>query len=135
MPDSENLIGDPNTGSISVPKPSVEAAADIVTPPEAEVTFQGNNYDLLSVVGVTIGGLVLLSCFTLNMVWYCFPLISIILGAIGLAMAKDSVNPQRTRLLSWISLGSGAAILALIVLAVIAYIIIVIVIAADSGGF
>lgn len=135
-PDSENLTSDPNSGSLSVPEPSVDIASDNVHLPEAEITFQGNNYDLLSVVGVTIGGLVLLSCFTLNMIWYCFPMIAIILGAIGLAMAKDSVNPERTRLLSWLSLGSGAAILVLIILAVIAYVVfIVAIMAAEGGGF
>ena len=135
-PDLENMTNDSDAGSPPVPEPSVGEASATLTSPEAAVTFQGNNYDLLSIVAVTVGGLVLLSCVTFNLIWYCFPVIAVILGAIGLAMAKESVNPERTRLLSWISLGSGAAILVLIVLAILAYIgVIVFAIAADSGGF
>jgi hypothetical protein len=100
------------------------------------VTFRGNNYDLMSVVGVTIGGVVLLSCATCNMGFYCLPLVPIALGAIGLAMSKESVDPDRTRLLSWLSLGAGAAIFALIFAGIALYIFFIIfAIAADSGGF
>ena len=107
--------------AISVPKPSV--------------TFEGNNYDLMAIVGVTIGAAVLLSCATLNLGWYCLPIVPLILGGIGLATAKDSVNPERTRLLSWLSLGAGALILGLIVLGILAYILFIVFAIADSGGF
>ena len=90
----------------------------------------------MAVIGVTIGSMVLISCFTLNMIWYCLPVVSVILGAIGLAVAKDSVNPERTRQLSWISLGMGGAIIALIILGILVYVgIIVFAFAADGGGF
>jgi hypothetical protein len=85
------------------------------------VTFMGNNYDLTAVVAVTVGGVVLLSCFTCNMGWYCLPFIPIILGIITLVSAQDSVDPERTKLLSWISIGSGAAIIILAALMIIAY--------------
>lgn len=135
-PDSENLTNDSDSGSVPVPESSNHTTSAVTTSAKPDVTFQGNNYDLMSIIGVTIGGLVLGSCVTFNLIWYCLPVFSIILGALGLAMAKDSVNPERTRLLSWISLGSGAAILALIILFVVAYIVIIIAaIAADGGGF
>jgi hypothetical protein len=54
--------------------------------------------------------------------YYCLPILPIILGAVGLATAKDSVDPDRTRLLSWISIGSGAIIILLILILIAAYI-------------
>jgi hypothetical protein len=86
------------------------------------ITFQGNSYDLAAVVGVTIGGITLLSCATCNLGVYLLPFLPLILGLIGLITAKDSVNPERTRLLSWISIGSGAAILLLILAVIVLYI-------------
>jgi len=124
--------------------PVLEPAAVISPEPEAEqtspeitlkptITFQGNSYDLASVVGVTIGGVTLLTCATCNLGYYCLPIIPIILGIIGLISAKDSVDPERTKLLSWLSLGSGSLIILLILLLVAAYIgLIVFAIVADN---
>ena len=100
----------------------MEFDPEAVPTPEPVVTFRGNNYDLSVVVGATIGVMTLLSCATCNMGFYCLPIIPIVIGAIGLAQAKDSVDPDRTRLLSWISIGSGGIILLLILLLVIAYV-------------
>lgn len=101
-----------------------------------EITFMGNSYDMASVVGVTTGAVVLLSCATCNLGYYCLPFIPILLGIVGLVSAKDSVDPQRTKLLSWLSLGSGAVVLLLIFLFIVAYIgLLIFVFAADSGGF
>jgi hypothetical protein len=115
---------------------NLESVDSAIPMPKPSVTFEGNNYDLMVVVGVTIGAAVLLSCFTLNLGWYCLPIVPVILGGIGLATAKDSVNPERTRLLAWLSLASGGAILILIILGILAYILIIVfAIAADSSGF
>jgi hypothetical protein len=100
----------------------VEFDPEAVPTPEPVVTFRGNNYDLLGLVGVTIGGVALLSCATCNMGIYCLPILPIVMGAIGLAAAKDSVDPDRTRLLSWLSIGSGGIVLLIILLFVIAYV-------------
>ncbi len=119
----------PETSDESLP-PVVEPASGSV------VTFQGNSYDLAAVIGVTIGGMVLLSCLTCNLGYYCLPVAPIILGAIGLIAAKDAVDPDRTKLLSWLSLGAGVAVILLIVLFVAAYIaFIFFAVMADSGGF
>mgnify|MGYP005852621485 CR=1 FL=1 len=136
----------PNTAP--EPTPAVEAepadspdstdTADQSLPPAAKpvVTFQGNSYDLAAVIGVTIGGMVLFSCLTCNLGYYCLPIAPIILGAIGLIAAKDAVEPDRTKLLSWLSLGAGSAVILLIILFVAAYIaFIVFAVMADSGGF
>lgn len=109
---------------------AAEAGSDPV------ITFRGNSYDLASIIGVTAGALVLFSCFTCNLGSYCLPFVPIILGIIGLVAAKDSVDPERTKLLSWLSLGSGVVILLLIFLFVALYIgFIVFAIMADNSGF
>jgi hypothetical protein len=103
--------------------------------PEPGVTFRGNNYDLTGVVGVTVGAVTLFSCLTLGLGYYCPPVIPVILGIIGLAAAGNSVDPARTRRLSWISIGSGALILLLILLLVVAYIgFIAFIIATEEGN-
>lgn len=100
------------------------------------ITFQGNSYDLTSVVGLTTGAVVLLACATCNLGYYCLPFVPIILGIIGLVAAKDSVDPDRTKLLSWLSVGSGAIILLLILVFVALYIgFIVFVVLAENNGF
>jgi hypothetical protein len=138
-------MSDPDSDSLPVPNPTGTEGAG----PEAEesstaetqssfaqITFQGNSYDLASVVGVTIGAVTLLTCATCNMGFYCLPIIPIVLGIIGLVSAKDSVDPERTRLLSWLSLGSGAVIVLLILLVIAAYIgIIIFAVATEGNGF
>ena len=115
---------------------SAESADSAISVPKPSVTFEGNNYDLLAIVGVIIGGIMLLSCFTLNLILYCLPIVPVILGAIGLATAKDSVNPERTRLLSWLSLSAGGVILLLMILGILGYILFVVfVIISEGGGF
>jgi hypothetical protein len=145
-PDSANIA----TGSDAEVEPELTPGAsstsdrDPASAPDggvnhsrATVTFRGNSYDLMAVVGVTIGAAVLLTCATCNFGYYCLPFVPILLGAVGLATADDSVDPPRTRRLSWISLGSGAAILLLIFFFIIVYIgFIAFVIALDqNGGF
>ena len=111
-----------NSDSLAAPAPSENASTDATAGLSPQITFQGNSYDLMSVVGVTIGGITLVTCATCNMGFYCLPFAPIILGILGLVLAKDSVKPERTKLLSWLSLGSGALILLLIAALVIIYI-------------
>jgi hypothetical protein len=100
------------------------------------VTFQGNNYDLAAVVGVIIGVVTLLSCASFGLATYCMPFLPVILGVIGLAAAKDSVNPERTRLLSWISIGMGGIILLLILALVVLYVVFIgFAVATEGNGF
>ena len=127
--EAETSVLSEETGS-----PLVPVSAESGTKPA--ITFRGNSYDLASVVGLTIGAMVLLSCLTCNVAYYCLPVVPVILGIIGLVAAKDSVDPDRTKLLSWLSLGSGAIILLLIFLFVVAYVgLIVFAVMAENGGF
>ena len=127
------------TDSPEAAETSPEAEPAEVSPAASSkpmVTFRGNSYDLTAVVAVTIGGVVLLTCATCNLGYYCLPFVPIILGIIGLVAAKDAVDPDRTKLLSWISVGTGTVIMGLIFLAMLAYIgFIIFAISLDSGGF
>ncbi|MCB0210657.1 MAG: hypothetical protein KDJ52_15060 [Anaerolineae bacterium] len=123
----QNNFDTQNDESIPVPSPMSSAAG-------VGSIFQGNGYDLAAFVGVIVGGMTLLSCFTFGVGQYCMPIIPIILGVIGLLTAKDSLNPDRTRRLSWLSIAAGAVILLLIIIFVGFYIgLIVFGVAADSG--
>jgi small-conductance mechanosensitive channel len=118
---------------------TLEPTAEVVaeeTRQKPVVTFRGNSYDLTAVVAVTVAGVILLTCATCNFGFYCLPLVPIILGIIGLVSAKDSIDPERTKLLSWISVGTGAVIVVLVFLAVAAYIgFIIFAVAAQGGNF
>ena len=98
-----------------VPLESAEAAH------RPQVTFMGNSYDLTAVVAVTAGAMVAIPCVTCNMGYYCLPVVPIVLGLVGLLSAKDSVDAERTRLLSWLGIGGGVLVFGLMILAILAY--------------
>ena len=86
------------------------------------VTFMGNTYDLTALGAVISGLLTLFMCLSCNMGMYCLPFLPLVLGAIGLVAARDSVNEERTRLWSWIGIGIGGAFFLLIVLSIIGFV-------------
>ena len=104
------------------------------TPQGNKVTFMGNTYDLLSVVTVVSGGLTLLSCLTCNMGYYCLPILPIVLGIVGVLSAQQSVDRERTRLLSWLGVAAGGIILLLFLVAVALYVGFIVVMMV-AGGF
>jgi hypothetical protein len=71
------------------------------------VTFRGNSYDLTALAALVIGIIVVLMCVTLGQAVYCLPVAAVALGIIGLVMARDAIDPERTRLWSWLGIGSG----------------------------
>lgn len=92
-----------------------------------KIAFAGNTYDLSALGSTAIAVFTITSCCGAS---YCWPLVGILLGIVGLISAKDSVDPERTRLLSWLGIGGGLLFLALIALAFLAYIIFLVLIAA-----
>ncbi len=61
----------------------------------------------------------------------------IALGLVGLVSAKESVDPSRTRLLSWLGIGGGLLVfllLALVVVGYVALIVISIAVGATAGS-
>jgi hypothetical protein len=87
-----------------------------------EIMFRGNTYDLLSLGSLITGAMILFSCLTCNMGYYCFPVVAVVLGAIGLLSAQKSVDAERTKLWSWLGLAAGGLVLLLIVACMILYI-------------
>ncbi len=86
------------------------------------ITFMGNSYDITSVVAVVTGGMIFFSCITCNMGYYCLPIVPVVLGLVGLLSADDSVDPRRTRLLSWLGIGGGGIVLLLMVIGILLYV-------------
>ncbi len=102
---------------------------------ERRPTFRGNGLDMTALGALASGTLVLLSCLSCGQASYCLPVLPFLLGLIGLIGAKDSVDPKRTRLWSWLGIGSGAATLILMVLAVAAYMsfVLFLILISDAG--
>lgn len=96
--------------------------------PNNPVTFEGNNTDLMAVAGVIITGTIVLSCVPGgSCLWWLLPLI---LGIIGLISADQSVDPDRTRKFSWISIGVSGLLLLLMIALISAYFLFVFVLIA-----
>lgn len=79
-------------------------------------TFTANANDLLALGALVSGLTLLLSCATGDMFRCCLPLLPLLLGAIGLASARQAVDENRARLWAWIGLGSGAIVVLFIAL-------------------
>ena len=60
------------------------------------VTFRGNSYDLISLVSLATGGLILFTCLTCNLGYYCMPIIPMALGLVGVLSAHQAVDARRT---------------------------------------
>ncbi len=98
------------------------------------VTFRGNAYDLAALGALSSGVVVLFSCLTCNMGFYCLPLLPLVLGLIGLLSARQSVEQERTRLWSWLGIATGGLIMLLVIAGVVLYIaFVVLVILAGQG--
>lgn len=86
-----------------------------------EVTFMGNTYDLTSLGALFSALLLVFICFSCSMGIYCLPFISLLLGLIGVLTARQSVDSQRTAVMSWIGIGAGALTLLMIFVGVVLY--------------
>jgi hypothetical protein len=93
-----------------------DPAADL--PGRRTVTFMGNTYDLAALGALSSGVLVLFSCLTCNLGYYCLPFIPLLLGLVGIVSAREAVNKERTRLWSWLGIGAGIVVIVAGILAV-----------------
>lgn len=80
--------------------------------------YRGNWTDVVALLAAVFGFAALAPCLMGGM-FSCLPLV---LGAIGLLTAKDAVDPQRTRILSWSGIGLTAIVYTLIAAFVFCYI-------------
>jgi hypothetical protein len=101
--------------------PTVEVGEG-APPGEPQVTFRANTYDLLSLGSLITGALILFSCLTCNLGYYCLPLVSVVLGAVGVLSARQAVEEKRTRLWSWLGIATGGIVLLFVVAAIVLYI-------------
>jgi hypothetical protein len=102
-------------------------------PPPPQVTFRGNSYDLISLGSLATGGLILFSCVTCGMGYYCMPVIAVVLGAIGVLGARQAVERERTRLWSWLGIAAGGFILLIMAAAFVLYIAFIILAATSAS--
>lgn len=80
-------------------------------------SFIGNTSDLMAIIAATVALISGLCCISGGYGLYCLPVVGIVLGALAVANARSSVNPDRTRQWGWISLGVSGAVLLLIIVA------------------
>ena len=112
--------------------------ADVAEPDLADapqVTFRGNSYDLISLGSLISAALILFTCVTCGMGYYCLPVISVVLGAIGVLSARQAVEQDRTRLWSWLGIAVGGIILLVMVLLFILYVGFIVLAATSGGGW
>ena len=114
-----------------LPTPTEDGEAVLAETPR--VTFRGNSYDLIAMGSLASAALILFTCVTCGMGYYCLPVLSVVLGAIGVLSARQAVEVERTRLWSWLGLAGGGILLLLMALCFVLYIAFI-VIAAVSGG-
>ena len=87
-------------------------------PGQRTVTFMGNTYDLAALGALGSGALVLFSCLTCNLGYYCLPFIPLLLGLVGIVSAREAIDKERTRLWSWLGIGAGIVVIVAGILAV-----------------
>ncbi len=97
LPPIENPVPTPSSSSLNTNAP----------PPLVTEQYRGNQYDIYSLLGATLGGTVLALCFSANFAFYCLPIVPLVLGIIALRNAHASVDPQRTRNLAWVGIAGG----------------------------
>jgi hypothetical protein len=85
--------------------------------------YKGNTFDIAAFVALVMGVVTLLICGTMGYLMYCLPVFPLVLGIAGLATAQKSVDPKRSRLLSWIGLGTGGITLLLALVLFVVWIV------------
>jgi hypothetical protein len=98
------------------------AAPEGARPQRPAVTFMGNAYDLTSLGALASGLVVLFTCLTCGTGVYCLPVVPIVMGAVGLLAARQSVDARRTRLWSWLGLGMGGLVVLAVATAIALYV-------------
>ncbi len=108
MEDQANSSGTSAT-QVAQPPPSTQVPAP---------TFVGNFNDVLAIVAATLAGVTVFGCLTMTYGLYCLPVITLVLGTVVLFNAKASIQPERTRLWGWISLGTGGVFVLILIAAI-----------------
>ena len=110
------------------------STADLARLEAPEATFKGNTYDLAALGALASGVVVLFSCLTCNMGFYCLPLLPLVLGLIGLLSSRQAVEEERTRLWSWLGIAAGGFIVLLTIAGVVLYIAFIVLAVVAQGS-
>lgn len=81
--------------------------------------FRGNTYDVAALGALASGALVLFTCLTCGMGYFCLPFIPMLLGLVGIAAARDAIDEERTKLWSWLGIGAGVIVVLGLILGVL----------------
>ena len=85
-----------------------------------QVTFEGNNNDLMAVSGAIVAVTVLMSCVP---GMSCLPpFIPGVLGLLALLSADQAVDPKRTRMYAWVGIGFTIFTICMMALIVLFYV-------------
>jgi CHASE2 domain-containing sensor protein len=105
--------------------PAVEAPPAPVTPPTPAApakpapSFMGNANDLVALIAAVSGAAIFGSCFASLAAW-CVPLV---LGIIGLVLAKEALDPKRARILSAVGIVSMVVLFLLCIVLFVLYVV------------
>ena len=122
------------TGGASREVTAPSTASELARLAAPEVTFKGNTYDLAALGALASGVVVLFSCLTCNMGFYCLPLLPLVLGLIGLLSSRQAVEEERTRLWSWLGIAAGGFIVLLTIAGVVLYIAFIVLAVVAQGS-
>ena len=104
----------------TVETPPAPAAPPVpAAPAKPAPSFLGNANDLVALIAAVSGAAIFGSCFASVAAW-CVPLV---LGIIGLVLAKEAVDPKRARLLSAVGVVSMVVLFLLFIAFIVLYVI------------
>jgi len=99
--------------------PAPAAAPVPAAPAKPAPSFLGNANDLVALIAAVSGAAIFGACFASLAAW-CVPLV---LGIIGLVLAKEAIDPKRARILSAVGIVSMVVLFLLFIAFVVLYVV------------
>ncbi len=105
----------------TVEAPPAPAAPPVPAAPAAKPapSFLGNANDLVALIAAVSGAAIFGACFASVAAW-CVPLV---LGIIGLVLAKEAIDPRRARILSAVGIVSMVVLFLLFIAFIVLYVV------------
>ncbi len=121
MDDSTATI--PQAGPVKPEEPAPQTKVGSAIELEPDITYKGNQTDILALVTLISTIFAGVTCGTCGWGFCCVPLVTVILGIIGLSTSKKSLDPRRTKTYSWIGIGVGGFFTFIILCVMLLYIL------------
>jgi hypothetical protein len=99
--------------------PAPAAAPVPAAPAKPAPSFLGNANDLVALIAAVSGAAIFGACFASLAAW-CVPLV---LGIIGLVLAKEAIDPRRARILSAVGIVSMVVLFLLFIGFIVLYVV------------